>query len=292
MASRRLYPWMIRAVWLVLPFVAGPAYGAALHPHSEAVRLIAAALLWAGWAVVLVGTLVPYPAGLTALRMLAPAALATAAAAVLTGRPSTLSAIAALCITGATVVVAFAAPTGALYTNGPAYPNERRYPLRPPGPLLLGPLQLSWALSVGAPVAGILLLAARAWLLGAVVLILGLPVAAILARSLHGLARRWLVFVPAGVVLHDPLSLGEPVLFERKVIETLRPAPADSDSLDLTKGALGLALELVLREKVPITVVKPGTVGGEQGASARLLFTPTRPGQALAEAARRRVPVG
>ena len=161
-----------------------------------------------------------------------------------------------------------------------------------PGPLLLGPLPVSWALSVGSPVAGILLLAARAWLVGAVVLILGLPVAAILARSLHGLARRWLVFVPAGVVLHDPLSLGEPVLFERKVIETLRPAPADSDSLDLTKGALGLAVELVLREKVPMTLVKPGRPGGEQGASARLLFTPTRPGQALAEAARRRVPVG
>jgi hypothetical protein len=292
MASRRVYPWLIRSLWLVLPFVAGPAYGAALQPHSQAVRLSAAGLAWAGWALVLVGTLVPYPAGLTALRMLAPAAFAAATAAVLTGRPSTLSVVGALSGTAAALVVAFAAPTGALYANGPAYPNERRYPLRPPGPLLLGPLELSWALSVGAPVAGILLLAARAWLLGAVALVVGLPLAVVLARSLHGLARRWLVFVPAGVVVHDPLNLLEPVLFERKVIETLRPAPAGSDALDLTKGALGLALELVLLEKVPMTLVKPGTVGGRQGASARLLVTPTRPGQALAEAARRRVPVG
>jgi hypothetical protein len=100
------------------------------------------------------------------------------------------------------------------------------------------------------------------------------------------------VFVPAGVVLHDPVALLEPALFVRKVIEGLRPALADSDSLDLTKGALGLALELVLTEKVPMTLAKPGQIGGDQGSSARLLFTPTRPGQVLAEAARRRVPVG
>ncbi|MDP9073014.1 MAG: hypothetical protein M3N98_02365 [Actinomycetota bacterium] len=292
MDARRLYPWLIRAVWLVLPFAAGPAFGAGLHPYSEAVRLSGTVLGWVGWAVVLVGTLVPYPLGLTALRMVAPAAVLAAMAAVLTGRPSTLSALGALFTTVLSVVVAFAPPTGALYVNGPAYPNERRYPLRPPGPLLLGPLQLSWALAVGAPVAGIVLLAARAWIVGAAVLVVGVPAAVILARSLHSLARRWLVFVPAGVVLHDPLNLLDPVLFPRQSIETLRAAPAGSDSLDLTKGALGLALELVLLEKVPMTLLKPGTRAGQAGASARLLFTPTRPGQVLAEAARRRVPVG
>ena len=72
----------------------------------------------------------------------------------------------------------------------------------------------------------------------------------------------------------------------------MRPAPAGSDSLDLTQGALGLAVELVLLQKIDMTRVKPGRLAGEQGASARLLFTPTRPGQVLAEAGRRRVPVG
>ena len=95
------------------------------------------------------------------------------------------------------------------------------------------------------------------------------------------------MFVPAGVVLHDPLSLADPVLFPRNVIESLQAAPADSDSLDLTQGALGLAVELVLIEKVPMV----RRVGGhdEAGASVRLLFTPTRPGRVLAEADRRRV---
>ena len=147
-------------------------------------------------------------------------------------------------------------------------------------------------MTLGAPVVGILLLAAKEWVAGAAVVAVGLPLAIVLARSLHGLSRRWLVFVPAGVVLHDPISLLDPALFPRQMIEALRPAPADTDSLDLTQGALGLAIELVLTEKVPMTRAKPGHAGGEQGASARLLFTPTRPGRVLAEAAQRRVPVG
>ena len=291
MDLRGVYPWLIRAGWLVLPFAAGPAYAAALHPHSDPVRLAAAILLWAGWATVLVGTLVPHPLGLTALRLGAPAAALASVVAAVTGRPSALAAGAALAVTGVGLGLAFAPPTGALFVNGPAYPNERRYPLRPPGPLLLGPIELSWLVVVGAPVAGVLLLAARAWIAGALVLLLGLPSAVVLARSLHGLSRRWLVFVPAGVVLHDPINLLDPVLFPRKTIEALRPAAADSDSLDLTQGSLGLTLELVLTEKVPMTRAKPGQAGGEQGASARLLFTPTRPGKVLAEAAARRVPV-
>jgi hypothetical protein len=254
--------------------------------------LAAAIVLWAGWATVLLGTLVPHPLGLTALRVGAPAAAAAVVAAVLTGRPSVLASVAALAVAAVDAAVAMAPPTGILYVNGPAYPNERRYPLRPPGPLLLGPLEVSWAIVVGAPTVGILLLAAGNWVAGAAVLLVGLPVAFVLARSLHGLSRRWVVFVPAGVVLHDPITLLDPVLFPRPLIEALRPAPAGSDSLDLTQGSLGLTLELLLTEKVPMARAKPGQVGGEQGASARLLFTPTRPGQVLTEAARRRVPVG
>jgi hypothetical protein len=55
---------------------------------------------------------------------------------------------------------------------------------------------------------------------------------------------------------------------------------------------LGLALELRLREKVPMTRITSRNRSGEEGASARLLFTPSRPGAVLAEATRRSIRVG
>src|SRR6516165_177470 len=183
MDATRLYPWAVRIVWVVLPLTAGPAYGSALHPYSEPVRFTAVVLLWAGWAAALVGTLVPHPIGLTALRLTAPAAVVTAAAAAITNRPSALASAAAVASTLLAFAVSLAPATGLMYVNGSAYPNERRYLLRAPGPLLFGPLELAWAITIGAPAAAALLLAARAWLAGAIVLVAGVPLAIILARS-------------------------------------------------------------------------------------------------------------
>jgi hypothetical protein len=292
MDVRRLFPWLLRLVWVALPFTLGPALGAALRPHSDPVRLTALAMAWVAWTIVLVGTLVPLPVGLTVLRMIAPAVAVVAVVAAVTNRPSAGASALAVAWALVVLVVAMAPATGVLYVNGPAYPNERRYPLRIPGPLSLGPLELAWALTIGPLLIGGLLVAAKAWVAGGVALGAGLPVTYVLGPAIHRLSQRWVVFVPAGVVLADPLTLGEPVLFVRELVETLRPAAADSDSLDLTQRAFGLPLELVLWEKVPLVVVKPGLKGGEQGSSARLLFTPTRPGRVMAEAAARRIPVG
>ena len=287
-ALERLLPWLIRAIWTSLPFTLGASLGASLEDHSRPVQLVASFLLWGVWAVVLVATLAPHPLGLTALRSAAPAGLAVAVAAAADGHASALS----LGVAGLALALAFLPETGAQFVNGPAYPNERRLPLRVPGALLLGILPVTWALAVGGPAVGLLLLAARQWAAGAVVLFAAVPLAVVLFRSLHALSRRWVVFVPAGIVLHDPLSLTDPVLFRRQLVETLRPAPAGSDSLDLSQRAPGLALELVLKEEVPLMLTRPGNRLGQSAAPRRLLFTPTRPGAVLREAAGRRVPTG
>ena len=292
MTGRRVFPWVLRVVWALLPLTAGPVLASGLDGRSGPVQLVAAIGLWAGWALGLLATLVPHPLGLTALRLLAPGAVSVVAAAVVAGDPSTAAVVFGLVWTAGAAALAFLPETGALFVNGPSYPNERRYPLRVPGPLVLGPLPLAWAVAGAGPAVGIMLLAARQWVVGAIVLVLTGAAAVVLVRAMHGLSRRWVVFVPAGLVLHDPMTLADPVLFPRKSIESLRPAPADTDSLDLTQRAAGLAVELVLREKVPMVLVKPGNRAGESGASARLLFTPTRPGQVLADASTRRIPVG
>lgn len=287
MTLQRLLPWALRVAWGVLPFTTGAALVDALDGRSRPVQLVASAGLWAVWAMVLLATLVPHPVSLTALRMATPAAAGAALLAAGGGHGSPLAVSTSLLA----LAVAYLPETGTSFVNGPAYPNEKRLLLRAPAPLLLGVLPLVWALAVTPLVAGPLLLAARQWVAGGAVLAVGVPLAVLLSRAIHGLSRRWLVFVPAGVVLHDPIALTDPVLFRRQLIASLGPAPADTTALDLTQAAPGLALELRLKEEVPIMRSKPGRRLGEPSSPASLLFTPTRPGAVLREAEARGLPV-
>ena len=292
MTAERLLPWVVRAAWAALPLAAGPALAAALDPRDGAVRVTASIFLWTLWTIGAVATLAPHPVALTVVRVLTPAAAAAVIAAAATGEGSATVLTGAMACVAIAAAASFVPETALWFVNGPAYANERRLPLRAPAAVVAGPVVAAWAITVGAPTAAVLLVACGQWAAGAVAAVVGLPLAAVLARSLHSLARRWVVFVPAGLVLHDPLALADPVLFPRASIEALRPAPAATDSLDLTGGALGLALELVLREKVPLVLTRRGGRSLERGSSARLLFTPTRPGRVLAEASARRVASG
>jgi hypothetical protein len=280
----RLLPWLVRGLWAGLPFTAGPALAAALDAASRPVQLVTSSGLWLGWAAGMVAAFAPHPIALTTLRVVAPAAVAATVLAALGDHFSPLA------VAWATVACAwaFAPAIGAACVNGPAYPNERRFLLRPPGPLLAGPLPLAWALSVAGIAAGPLLLAAKQWVLGALLLLVGWPVAGLLLKSIHNLSRRWAVFVPAGIVLHDPVVLFDPTLFRRQDITALRPATT-ADPYDLSQRAPGLALEMQLAELTTVTLLKPGQREGAAIHATGLRFTPTRPGAVLDEARRRRI---
>lgn len=280
----RLLPWLLRATWLAVPFTAGAALADAVGDRSRAVQWVASVLLWSGWAVGVLALLLPRPVGLTALRVLAPASVA---AAVWAGSP--LAAV----VPAMATAVAFAPETGAWLVNGAAYGYERRYLLRAPTPVLLGPVVLAWGGVVAGITGGPLLLAARQWGAGAAAVAVGPPVVVVLARALHSLAERWVVLVPAGLVLKDHLALLDPVLFRRQDVEVVRPAPADTDAVDLTAAAPGLALEVSLREPYDVVRVEPGRRRrGQPGKLRRFLVTPTRPGALLADARDRRIRVG
>ena len=251
-----------------------------------------AALAWSAWVGGLVAVLLPRTVSLTALRIAAPAALGAAGWASLAGDRAALDALA---LTGAalTLVAAFSPLTGEHFVNGSAYGDERRLPLRVPGALVFGPVLIAELAAVSPLVAGPLLLAARQWLAGVLVLVVGVPIAGAAIRALHGLSRRWVVFVPAGLVLHDRHTMTDAVLFPRRLIARLGPASADlaSNTLDLTSRSLGLALELTLTEPLDVSPRRPDRTV-QMVSVERLIFTPTRPGALLAEAARRRLPVG
>jgi hypothetical protein len=286
---RSLGAWPARATWLVLPVVLGPALGDALDNASRPVQLVATVGLWVGWAVVLVATLVPTTVSLTALRVAAPAAVVAALAATVATGASTAGVV-GLVAALVTALAAFWPGTGEAFVAGSSYGNERRMPLRVPGPLLAGPLLLAWLVAAAGVATGPLLLAAEQWVAGAAALAVGLPAAGVALRSMHTLARRWLVFVPTGVVVHDPLALAEPVLLRRADVRSFGPAPADTTALDLTRGALGLALEVRLEPPVSLVLAAGGRLGVREATTAgALLVSPTRPGAVIAEARRRRL---
>jgi hypothetical protein len=152
----------------------------------------------------------------------------------------------------------------------------------------LGPLYLAWALLAGLPVAAVLLLADGRWVVGAVTAVLAGGAVYVLGRSLHGLSRRWVVFVPAGLVLHDPMSLADPVLFPKTNIASIEVAPADTEALDLTMRSPGLAVQLDLSEDAPLVLAGgPSRRIGDTVPTSSLLFTPSRPGGVVAEARHR-----
>ncbi len=277
----------LRVLWAVLPLLTGSALAAGLDGRSNAVQTVSAAILWSGWGAALLATLVPAPVSLTVMRALIAAGAAVAAAAAIaeTTAVSALGALGAL----AALALALAPETGIRFVNGAAYPNERRFPLRVPAPLLLLALPVTWAAAIGSPVAAALLLASREWFVGAIASAVAVPLAYVLARAMHGLARRWLVFVPAGLVVHDPMTLADPVLFPRTAVKFLGPAPPDSTATDLTQRALGMPLELQVYEPASLSVVHPGRRTTDAVTVSAILVTPTRPGAVLAEAARRQI---
>ncbi len=284
-------PWPARVTWALGPLLVAPALGASLEQHSRAVSLTGAALAWATWAGVLVAVLVPRTVSLTALRVAAPAVLGSAIWAA-SAAGATLASVSALVAGSLTVMAAFSPFTGQCFVNGSAYGDEYRLPLRVPAAVLLGPIVLAEIAVVAPVVAGPLLLAAGQWGAGGLVVAIGAPTAWFALRALHGLSRRWVVFVPAGLVLHDRHTMNEAVLFPRRLIARVGPArdPLPPDTLDLTAGSLGLAVELVVSSPLEVAprrndrTVKVVTVPS-------VVFTPTRPGALLAEATRRRLPV-
>jgi hypothetical protein len=286
------WPWILRGGWFSAALFSSPLFGEALAPRSRPVQLFVLVFAWALWGAGLVATLVPHPIGLVGLRIAGPLLLATSVwTATQPGVSSTARVLGLVCALIVALLV-LTHETGHFCVNGPAYPNERRFLLRPSASLLvIAPI--AGVLVAAGLLAGPLLLVTGKWIFGAIATLLGFAVSYVLIRSLFALARRFLVFVPAGFVIHDYSALREPVLFKRGQIEAMRAAPVDTDSLDLTLGAPGLVLEFRLKEKVEMSrLMGPRDRVGETGKSARFLAVPTLPGRLLNEARSRRYPVG
>jgi hypothetical protein len=287
---RTLGLWPLRAIWILLPLTTGALVDAALDDRLTSFRLGVRALFWVLWALVLVGMLVPRVATLTFVRIVAPVAPVAALWATAVTEVDAL-AVVGLAVALISAVAVLLAPVGEAFVDGSSYGDERRMPLRPPVVVLAGPVPFAWAVAVAGSLAGPLLLLAHRWVAGVVLTLLGFPLAALAGRALHQLSRRWVVFVPAGFVLHDHLALREPVLFGRNDVVALGPAPADTRAHDLTARAAGLALQVDFAVPVEVAPSAPGEVVTELVGITQFLFMPSRPGHVLVEAERRQLRV-
>ena len=284
--------WMLRLLWFTLPLTVGAVAIDALDATDSTISLVARTGLWVLWAAGLLATAIPVPITLTSLRLVAPGVLAVAAWGAF---KTNLSPTAVVGLSHAfwVVLVAFASPIGDRFVDGASYGDERRMLLRPSATVAFMVAPALWVAMAAAVTAGPLLLAAQRWLPGAALTAVAVVVTAVGSRALHQLNRRWIVFVPTGMVLHDLSVLTEPVLFRRTAVERLGPAIVGSPARDVSNGAYGLLLECELTDAAPLGL-RNSTKDSGPGATLtdvrRFLFCPSRPGALLDEAERRGLP--
>ena len=281
--------WLLRALWFALPLVTGSTLGDTFNGLDRA--LVAEVPAWTLWFVGLVAAAIPSPVGLTVLRLLAPGLVAwPLLIGTLEGFESRHLVAAAY---GALVVaVAFTSAIGDVMINGSAYGSERRMALRAPGFALLGPIQGIWLAMFASTTALWLCAVDGNWPVTVGLGLVAVGVSWAGWRILHQLARRWLVFVPAGFVIHDHLMAVDSILLRRTMVTAMGPASTDGldEAADLSGRAPGLALGVSLSEPVPFSRRRRREVVNTE--ADRIVFTPSLPGAVLREARIRAIKVG
>ena len=290
--TRLILPAIV--VWVLVPFTTGELIGEALRRADDPFRTTVSIAAWASWVVVLVAIAVARPVTLTLSRLGAAGALAAALwASIEVGGRDDADGVLILLGAGLAVLAIFALHlpgVGDRFVDGISYGDEQRFLLRAPGPVLIVALVPSVAIVVAGVAAGPLLLADERWIAGAIVTIVGWGAAWFPLNALHRLTNRFLVFVPNGLVVHDPTVIREPVLFVTREIAGLAPAAPDTIATDFTSNALGLALELRLAAPAQIPVVT-GRTDTEEQTVRSLLVAPSRPGAVVTTALERGLPI-
>ena len=247
---------------------------------------------WCGWAAGAVVLAVPAVVTLTAVRVIVPGAIAVTLACLAFGAgPGDGLALGVPALVAAVLVGA--AETGSAYVQASAYGDERRLLLRPPLGYLAASV-VSWMVWVTALLSAPVAWAARSWLLAVAATLVAAAASWLLPRRWHQLSRRWLVTVPAGLVVHDPVVLAETLMLPRRQVASIRLAELGhgaTDATDLTGPTPGLSVEIRLQDTAAARFApRPSEPQGRAVQLHALLVGPSRPGAALAETRRRGYP--
>jgi len=189
------------------------------------------------------------------------------------------------------VIAAFAmlsAELGQRWVQFAAYGSEQRFPLRPPLGFVI-PAVFLWMLMAAFGTSAVIAAERAQWVAAVALGVAAIALGALGSTRWHRLSCRWLVFVPAGVVIHDPLVLLETAMWRSHVVSGIELAAAATEAADLTGPATGPALEISLRSSE--TVIMSAGRSVPEGRAIHLtaaLVAPSRPGAALAQFRARR----
>lgn len=286
----RVVPWVARLAWILVAVVGGAALESGVENRSTAVRWTVGIGGWTVFAVVALALLIPSVRSLTISRLGAPLVPVAAVVAAVAGASG--ADVALLAVPGIVAVATiFSAEVGRWMIQASAYGDEDRLPLRSPVPAGAA-AALSWVIWAATIVAGPLLLAAQNWIVGIPIAILAVATTVLLAPRWHKMSRRWLVLVPAGLVVHDPVVLADTLMIRTDQLIGMGLARADTEAADLTGPASGYVVQVDTNEAVStVFAFTPREPNGTAIHLTGFLVAPTRPGEALRLAARRGLPI-
>lgn len=286
--------WLARAAWLAVAIAGGLAIGEALDHRSRAVQLVGTAGAWAGFAVGALALALPGVKTLTLARAVVPGSLVVTAGALAGGAgPDRGIALAAPAIAATALVCS--AEFGRVYLQASAYGDEERFGLRAPFGYLLAS-GVTWLVATTAIVLTPVALAGKAWALALPALVIAVAALTVLPVRWHQLSRRWLVLVPAGLVVHDPVVLADTLMMPKRTLAAMAlddQGVAAQSAADLTGPTPGTVLGVRLTEAATAVLApRPGSPNGTAIHLTALVVAPTRPGSVLRAAAARGLPVG
>ena len=272
--------WGPRVAWLLTGLAGAWSIGEAIDGRSSAVRATVMVGAWLIWGIGVVALAVPSTLGLTVTRMLS--ALACGAAVTSWVGGATVAAGAAFVACSVIfALLAGGAEYGQRCVQASAYGDEHRFPLRPPA-AFLPPVVIAGVVWVAAVLAAPLLLASGQWLVGTLAAVAAAALTWLLLPRFNALSSRWFVVVPAGVVVHDPIVLGETLMVSRANLAGIELALEGTQAADFTGPAGGHAIEVSVQSMV--TALLAPTKETPRGTALHVqsfIVAPSRPGAVL-----------
>ena len=237
--------WIARVAWVALAVVPNAL------DDTSAVFVGAA---WVVWALGVLAVVWQSPLSLTVIRVLTPLAVVGLVGSLVfsdslddASVTDVVWPLVGIALSIAVIVASFLPYYAAAHVQAAAYGSEQRFPLRVPVPLV-APMVVAWAVSIGLLIALLFALAGRVWWLAAVLGLLTAAVGKVVLERMHRFSRRWLVVVPAGVVVHDHLLLAETFMAKSTSVASVSIAAGPGDALDLTAVARGSVIVVHLRD--------------------------------------------